>query len=630
MKKLPAFKYLFFLLIGVALGNYIELDIYIHLIIAAIAFVVLLFSYKISIFRYTYPLMVLITGIVLVQNLNTNRIMYPQKVIPEFKAYIQGKIIKVVMDKPNSSRYIVNGSINSNVFTTIEDINVSLTLYGKNNSDKSFNLGDVIQVNAYVSVPKSPQLSTDFDEVTYARSADIQLFCNSNYSNASKLVSANQLMETFNQFRMYLQRRIDLLFSSENSGIVRALLTGDRSQIPYETNTNFSLTGTAHVLAVSGLHVGVISFSILLLLSYIRNKTLKFVIFVLLLASFVMLTGFQPSTIRASTMAVLIYIVWLLQRRTNLLNVFSFAIVLILFIQPELIFNIGFQMSAGALLGISLLFETTKQTFSLFVNDSHNLSKYIIGSLSVTLSVSIIVSTIIAYYFNFYSIISPLANLLVVPLITLVLVFSIIALALSYIYMPAGEIYASASDSIFSLTERVIDYLSNLKFTAVESTNIFWISIAISLLMILLFTSKNKNAFYFRLGYSMIAMFLILFLFISHDKQTDGFRFYPRENLVVVMIPTEKGYVDFILDRKPSNYAKLDYGLYNYYLKNYEKRTLLFNGKAGLKLIDNLKKEISVKALDITIEDINEFSKYLPVDKYVFSEINYYYIPQKQ
>lgn len=623
MQKLPAFKYFYLLLIGVLLGINIELDNYVCLVLAAIAILVLLLSIKFSFLRYAYPLMVAITGIVLVQNLDANRIVYPQKVIPDFNAYIKGKIVKVVLDKPNNSRYIVSGSMNSNVFTTIYDINVSLTVYGKSNSDKRFYLGDIIQANAFVSVPKSPQLSTDFDEVNYARSADIQFFCNTNYSNVSKVQRAEMFSQFFNQFRMNLQERIDLLFSTENAGIVRALLTGDRSHIPYETKRNFSLTGTAHVLAVSGLHVGVIAFSILLLLSFIRNRIIKFILFLLLLGSFIILTGFQPSTIRASTMAVLLYLVWLLQRRVNLLNVFSFAIVLILFIQPKLILNIGFQMSAGALLGISLLLETAKKTFFQLTGESNVIGKYVVGSLAVTLSVSVVVSPIIAYYFNFFSIISPLANLIVVPMITLVLVFSIIAIALSFVYMPAGEIYASASDGIFGLTDSIINFMSIFKFTAIESADIVWIAISISVLLILLITAKKKNVFYFRLTYSTISLVLIVLLFISRDNKTAEIRFYPREHLVVVMMPTDKGYVDFILDRKPGKFAKLDFELYNHYLENNDKRTLLVNGNNGLKLIDNLKKKKHVDALDITIDDIDEFSKYLPIDKYVFRAINY-------
>lgn len=188
-----------------------------------------------------------------------------------------------------------------------------------------------------------------------------------------------------------------------------AVLTGDREYLTADTRDIYVSSGIAHVLALSGLHVGIIMACLMLVLSPLRLWRLRWlvrVITLLLLWIFAVLTGLTPSVVRAVVMASVWLLACSLERRVSPLNSMAFAAIIIMVFEPTAIFTAGFQLSFAAVTGVILLSER--------LNPVRNLSspwRWPAECAAVTLSAVIATGIISAYYFNVFPLYFLVANL---------------------------------------------------------------------------------------------------------------------------------------------------------------------------------------------------------------------------
>ena len=190
-----------------------------------------------------------------------------------------------------------------------------------------------------------------------------------------------------------------------SSSLVCALLTGERGSIPAEVRSTFQNTGTTHLLAVSGLHVGLVVAIFMLLLKKFR-KSLKIPLVLLAVVFFVFLTGVRPSTVRAAVMAGLFMIIlWGWGRDVDSLIIWGLTVVLVTLIMgTEVLLDRGAQLSFGAVLSLMLFGRRFRGRFSWV------LSAFYAGVV-VTVSISPLVSSLYGYQ----SLAGPLATVLSLP-----------------------------------------------------------------------------------------------------------------------------------------------------------------------------------------------------------------------
>ena len=190
----------------------------------------------------------------------------------------------------------------------------------------------------------------------------------------------------------------------------------------------FSKTGTIHVLAVSGLHVGIIylllSGILLMRRSNGRSLKLKSAVILLCLFAYCLLTGFAPSVSRASIMFGVVIVAKAFQRRSNIYNTLSFACFLLLVVSPYNLYNVGFQFSFLAVVGIVYYTDT----FRKWVPVSSYLGDKVVTLLSVSVAAQITTFPIGLYYFHQYPNLFMISNLIVIPCITVILYLGILFL----------------------------------------------------------------------------------------------------------------------------------------------------------------------------------------------------------
>ena len=393
------------------------------------------------------------------------------------------------------------------------------------------------------------------------------------------------------------------------------MIIGDKSDINNETKQIFSLTGTAHVLAVSGLHVAIISGIIILFVGAVENRIIKFIIFSIAMMAYAFITGLSPSVLRAGIMAVTVYFVYAMDRNPKSLNLISVAVIAMIIADPTIIYAPAFQMSAASVYGIIILYPIVKRSLTTLLEVRSIVGEYIINSLAVTFAASAMVSPIVAYYFEVFSIVSPLANLFVIPLMSLAMLFAIVALALSFVSIPLGVAYAGSANLIIDAVLYINKMAVAIPYSYLGQDGVLIISIIISLIMIYVFASDSRPKLAFRMLSSAIITALLMIILNSEQLHNQTPKIYPMQGVVVAEIPlsNNRNFI-FIADRRNKQYPKAEYSLQKYLINSDKDLIIAINGNIGMATLDKVKKIKPINAMELTFNQQKALEKMLNIN----------------
>lgn len=297
------------------------------------------------------------------------------------------------------------------------------------------------------------------------------------------------------RLRRDIMNRIDELFPDDVQAIAKALLLGDSTDMNYEENTIFSISGIRHVVAVSGLHVSIL-FSVISILCFRKNSLITIIGLPVLLI-FAAVTGFTPSVMRACLMQALVILSMLLVQESDAPTSLAFSVLVIIGINPLSITDIGFQLSVACMIGIfgfeskirgyiySLKFIKALTSKKL----GRRILKTAITSISMSLSVWAITTPLCVIHFGQVSIIGIITNLLTVWLMNFIFCGIIVVCVLSLISMPAGSCVAWVLSWLIRLVRTVAGSLSRLPFAAIYTESkytVLWLILCYLLIVVFL------------------------------------------------------------------------------------------------------------------------------------------------
>jgi len=253
---------------------------------------------------------------------------------------------------------------------------------------------------------------------------------------------------------------------------------GDKSMISTEQQQDYSVAGGSHILALSGLHIGLLYMILLTLvtaaMSLVRRvlhadmyRSKRIVVQVATLVavwSYVMVVGCQPSVVRAATMLTVYGLVSLLNRSRQSLNTLAIAAVVMLFVNPLSLWDVGFQLSFMAVLGI-VLFSPRRRLNGL------------LSMLWVTVSAQIGVAPLILYYFGRFSCYFLLANVLVVPCATLLL-YGAVAIWLLTPFVAVQRWAADVLGAVAGWMDAGVAWIASLPGASVEGVEVSAVQVA--------------------------------------------------------------------------------------------------------------------------------------------------------
>ncbi len=338
------------------------------------------------------------------------------------------KITEVLKPTSFSERYIATVISTDNESTTGK-ILLSKPLY---TTKSILKVDDELWVYSQGQPIKSPLNPHQFDYRDYLRKLGIYHQLQLSDSNYFKNESPKRtILGLAASARNHIIQKLKAAnFGQEELSIIQALLLGERSDISTETYDDYKNAGAVHILAVSGLHIGVLLLLIQFLLRPFRNRTLSLILSVLLLWSFAFLAGLSPSIIRACAMFTFVAYALYLNRPSNTFNILALSMFFILlFINPNLLFQTGFQMSYAAVFAIVWIYPLLQKLWF----PKNKIVRYLWQLLSVSLAAQLGVLPISLFYFHQFPGLFFISNLLIVPALGFILGTGILVIFLSLI-----------------------------------------------------------------------------------------------------------------------------------------------------------------------------------------------------
>jgi competence protein ComEC len=329
---------------------------------------------------------------------------------------------------------------------------ILVNCFAKNN----LSYGDFLVLEGRLFRPVNFNLGARFGYADYLKNQGIYFIFSVKKNNLLKVVGknrANFFISVSFKAKKAIQEIIRKNLPSVESGILEAFILGERSRLPREINNLFVQTGTVHILAISGFNVGIVIFIVLILLKFLRiSRSPRVILTILFIIIYAIITGSQPSVIRASIMAIVILIGILLQRESDIYNSVSFAAIIILMLNPKALFDVGFQLSFLSVISIVWLEPKIEKPILKLFNSKSKALILVVRSLSVSLAAWLGVAGLVLYYFSIFSPVTILANLFIVP-------FSSLIVALGFCLIILGGIFPAIAFIFSGSLKLCLDFL---------------------------------------------------------------------------------------------------------------------------------------------------------------------------
>ena len=293
------------------------------------------------------------------------------------------------------------------------------------------------------------------------------------YLNAPVQIKAYQSLSSFERtilkaqdFRQQAEQQLHTLHIGEQDfAVIAAMAMGDKSALSQETKEAYSISGTSHILAVSGLHIGIIFQLIILLLGGKRRSKLTIILSTTIVWAYVIFIGFPASAVRAATMLSIYSMVLLSLRPDPTLNTLALAYIIMVLVNPFNIFDIGFQMSFLAVGSILLFYPL----FFCLLSSHSNIIRAIWGLFCVSLAAQIGTLPLIVFYFGRISCYSLITSFIAIPAATLILYLCVLLFILSPLtYI---SFLASPTEGLMQLVMNVLTSITQFINTAFQLTS---------------------------------------------------------------------------------------------------------------------------------------------------------------
>ncbi len=274
-------------------------------------------------------------------------------------------------------------------------------------------------------------------------------------------------------FKKRLQATIEQNLSPPQSSILAAVVLGDKSKINSSWKKKLNVVGIRHLTAISGMHIVILS-AILLELGIIfglwRGKAFYFAL--IFVWFYIMMIGFQPSAVRAGIMGSLLLFCQKIGRGKSIGRILVLACALMVIFDPFLLkYSVGFQLSFLAVLGIAYLGQFF---YNFFQRIKFIKTLKLAGILSVTFAAQVFTLPLLIYNFGYLSLIGPLANILIVPLLPYIMASGFLFLLAGLIYQPLGWLLSLPVYLLLHFLSVVVDILSRFPFASLN-LKIHWL-----------------------------------------------------------------------------------------------------------------------------------------------------------
>ena len=275
-------------------------------------------------------------------------------------------------------------------------------------------------------------------------------------------------------FKNKIKQAVEKIMPLPEVAILEALTLGNKRSLTENLKNQLNITGTRHIVAISGMHIIILIKALMILLIGIglwRGQAFYFALALMIL--FIIMVGAPASAVRAGIMAGILLFAEKIGRLNNSGRAIVFAAAVMLAINPLLLkFDVGFQLSFLAVLGIIYIKPIFDKWIAKITRKQE--IKFWVNFITMTLAAQVATLPILIYNFGRISFISPLANILIVPALPYVMgagfIFSLGAVA----WIGLGKILIWPAWFIFAYITKLVELLSKIPFAAKEISNVHW------------------------------------------------------------------------------------------------------------------------------------------------------------
>jgi len=583
VQNIPFLRITIALIVGIIIGvNYsVEPQVSFSLL-AVVLILLIIFNKK---YKFAYNLVFglgiqfifIFTGIFVALQFNKKPIFFDN-----------GNFIAVVLEtpqeKPNSYKSVIQIEAVNNSDSVLTTKELVIAYFAKNDSAITLKAGDIILFNSVPQIIQNNNNPYEFDYKKYLGQKKVyrqvylpaENWIKTSHKRKSLSIQAEQIRESLLQ-----------IYRNQNIGetefeILSALTLGYKRELDTETKRIFSASGASHVLAVSGLHVAIVFWVITLLFGLLRNNKSGRIFFVVISISilwfYAFITGMSPSVMRASVMFSIFVIGENLNRKSNIYNSLTASAFILLLINPNNLFDIGFQLSYAAVFGIIFLQPKLE---NLILVKSRFL-KFFWSLITVSIAAQIATFPITTYYFGQFPTYFWITNIIVIPSVMALIPLGILLLFVSKIHV-ISNVLAVLLNVIIKSIYFLLTFINQLPFAVFEISmgQVQLIFLAATVISVFIFI-KNSKVFFIKT--TLFFMLFLIFSTLSNNiyqlTQTELIVYNTNKNPGIHLIHGKKNYI--ITEEKmmeEENY---------FYLGTNTKRKLGLNPPVFLSLEDSL------------------------------------------
>ncbi len=340
--------------------------------------------------------------------------------------------------------------------------------------DAEYEYGDLLQVDGKLITPFEDQ---EFSYKEYlARQGIFSLITYPKVIMIQK-GTGNPILMGIYSLRERAHQILRQLFPMPEASVFAGILLGIQSDIPDYLYQAYQASGTSHILVISGFNIAIIAALISRLFKRIFPFGWDALASVIAIVFYTVLVGAQPPVVRAAIMGVIALPAYLLGRRLIGMNVLAFTAAIMVFFSPALLLDVSFQLSFLATLGIMVFTDPLKDFFMKFVQrfsrieSSNGWMDWVTDYFLVTLAAQFAVFPVILYHFNYLSVVSIPANLLILPVQPAVMVLGGVALLVGLLFLPAGQLIAKIAWLPAFYSDQMSVWLGSLPFATMRTSS---------------------------------------------------------------------------------------------------------------------------------------------------------------
>jgi len=534
LKNIPAVKFFILFAIGVFVGNYLNFSAQYLLLFICFAFVfnLILYFKSSSQTASQFLLVILIFSAGLFKAELDFRIKEPNSIkkFPDSGKdnYIQlSGVIRNIPDYDSGRvRFILESE---NIVTMKDSFDVSgdvLVKVFKSNQKAEENVkeleeGDRVNLIGRISTPQGMRNPDEFDYRRYLELQGIdKIFTVNGYNYYEVISKDNQNFIERNIIypsKKFALNNINRFVPGDEGAFLKAIVTGERTDITREMKVDFVNAGVMHLVAVSGLNIAYVILFLTILFSILRvPQPYKLIIIIILLVYYCVFTGGSPSIVRATFMGIFILIGLQIQRKIVIYNILGFAGLLMLLYDSRQLFDPSFILSFGAVLSIIFLYKRFEDLFVVKVKVHKWWQKilfWMMVTFFVTLAAQIGTLPLTALYFNKLSIVALLVNVLAVAASNISLELGFVQILLGTFSDFLSSTVGEANYLFLKLQLWFIKYSAQFSFSYVNIYKFSLVSLLLYFAFIVnLFTLKKYNL-KFR---GVIALLIIIAFYLNN------------------------------------------------------------------------------------------------------------------